>query len=60
MNILLNYEKNGSSHKLKSYLQRNGYTTADKVARRYRPEEVLEEVKKVVSEAEAEQDSRPV
>jgi len=44
--ILLNYERNGKSHTLDSYLKRDGYKTlANKVAK-LKPGEVLEEVKK--------------
>nr|MBC8181142.1 NADH-quinone oxidoreductase subunit F [candidate division KSB1 bacterium] len=44
--ILLNYERNGKSHTLDSYLKRDGYKTlTDKIAK-LKPEEVLGEVKK--------------
>ncbi|MBN2008437.1 NADH-quinone oxidoreductase subunit NuoF [candidate division KSB1 bacterium] len=45
MNILLNYERNGDSHTLKSYLKRDGYKSLSQL-KKYQPAEVLEEVKR--------------
>ena len=44
--ILLNYEQNGTSHTLKSYLDRDGYKTVTKVLKKYKPGDVLEQVKR--------------
>ena len=44
--ILLNYEKNGKSHKLDSYLKRGGYQTVTKKLAKHKPEEIIDEVKK--------------
>ncbi len=44
--ILLNYERNGASHSLKSYLSRGGYDTFHRVAGKYKPHELIDEVKK--------------
>ena len=44
--ILLNFERNGSSHLLESYLKRDGYKTLKDKISKLKPEEVLEEVKK--------------
>lgn len=44
--ILLNYEKNGTSHTLKSYESRDGYKTVAKALKKYKPEDVLEQVKR--------------
>ncbi len=46
MKILLNYERNGKSHTLDSYLKRGGYQTVTKKLGQYKPEQVVEEVKK--------------
>jgi NADH-quinone oxidoreductase subunit F len=45
LKILLNYEKNGSSHTLESYLERGGYKTVENVSQKYKPAEVTEQVK---------------
>ncbi|UCE04983.1 MAG: NADH-quinone oxidoreductase subunit NuoF [bacterium] len=44
--ILLNYERNGTSHTLKSYLNRGGYKTVSSAPYKYKPEQLVEEVKK--------------
>ena len=44
--ILLNYERNGKSHTLDNYLQRDGYKTLSDKIPKLKPEQVLEEVKK--------------
>ena len=44
--ILLNYERNGKSHTLKSYLERGGYKTVTTAPKKHKPEEMVEEVKK--------------
>jgi len=44
--ILLNYERNGTSHTLKSYLSRDGYKTLTDKIPEQKPEQVLDEVKK--------------
>lgn len=44
--ILLNYERNGTSHTLKSYLSRGGYKTIATAPKKYNQAEIIEEVKK--------------
>ncbi|NOZ60745.1 MAG: NADH-quinone oxidoreductase subunit NuoF [Calditrichaeota bacterium] len=44
--ILLNFERNGTSHTLESYLKRGGYQTIAEKIPALSPAEVLEEVKK--------------
>ncbi|RMD98886.1 MAG: NADH-quinone oxidoreductase subunit F, partial [Calditrichaeota bacterium] len=44
--ILLNFERNGKSHTLQSYLERGGYKTLKEKIPSLSPGEVLEEVKK--------------
>ncbi len=44
--ILLNYERNGRSHTLESYLKRGGYQTLSEKIARMKPAAVLDEVKK--------------
>ncbi|MDZ7341093.1 MAG: NADH-quinone oxidoreductase subunit F, partial [candidate division KSB1 bacterium] len=46
MKILLNYERNGKSHTLESYLKRGGYQTVTQKLGQYKPEQVVDEVKK--------------
>lgn len=46
LKILLNYEKNGKSHALDSYLKRGGYQTVTKKLAKHKPEEIVDEVKK--------------
>jgi len=46
INILLNYERNGTSFTLKSYLGRGGYKTATMALKKYKPEDIVNEVKK--------------
>jgi len=44
--ILLNYERDDASHTMSSYRSRNGYTTVMTALKRYKPEEVLDQVKR--------------
>ncbi|MFZ5519506.1 MAG: NADH-quinone oxidoreductase subunit NuoF [Candidatus Zhuqueibacterota bacterium] len=44
--ILLNYERDGASHTLNSYRSRNGYATVMMALKKYKPEEVLDQVKR--------------
>ena len=46
LKILLNYEKNGKSHTLDSYLKRGGYQTVNKKLAKHKPEKIVDEVKK--------------
>lgn len=44
--ILLNYERNGKSHTLDSYLKRGGYQALALAGKKYQPEDMVNEVKK--------------
>ena len=46
LKILLNFEKNGTSHTLDNYKKRGGYKTVETALKKYSPEEIVEEVKK--------------
>lgn len=44
--ILLNYESNGKSHTLDSFLERGGYKALALAAKKHKPDDMLNEVKK--------------